>query len=93
MSAHAIASKIRRALRNQTGATFTLAQLREMAEWGILVQLSEIEANELWPVKQAPASPQVVDEEKTAIPQKIPRKRRMTPEEGRLFIAELSREL
>ena len=47
MSYQAIASKFRRALRNGTGASFTLDQLRLMADAGILNQLAQLEANEL----------------------------------------------
>lgn len=47
MSYEAIASKFRRALRNGTGASFTLAQLREMASAGILNHLAQLEAHEL----------------------------------------------
>lgn len=84
MSAHAIANKFRRALRNKTGASFTLDQLREMAGWGVLVELSRIEANELCPVNEAPAPPQT-DGEDISLP---PSKSR-----GALSIAELSRGL
>jgi hypothetical protein len=56
MSAHAIAQKFRRALRNGSGATFSLDQLREMASWGVLVDLSRIEANEIWPADNVPAT-------------------------------------
>lgn len=47
MSYQAIASKFRRALRNGTGASFTLEQLRLMADAGILNQLAQLEADEL----------------------------------------------
>lgn len=50
LSAHAIANKFRRALRNGTGATFTNEQLKALAGWGVLVELSRIEANELCPI-------------------------------------------
>jgi len=56
MPAHSIADKFRRALRNGTGATFTLDQLREMAGYGLLVELARIEANELWPVNKPDAA-------------------------------------
>jgi hypothetical protein len=47
MSAHAIASKFRRALRNGTGANFTNDELGELGRMGVLVMLAEIEAREL----------------------------------------------
>ncbi|MDK2756424.1 MAG: hypothetical protein KYX66_06780 [Blastomonas fulva] len=47
MSYQAIASKFRRALRNGTGASFTLDQLHLMADAGILNQLAQLEADEL----------------------------------------------
>lgn len=36
MSAHNLASKFRRAIRNGTGASFTHDQLRELGEYGVL---------------------------------------------------------
>lgn len=42
-----IAKKFRRALRNGTGATFTLEQLEHMAEAGILQYLAKLESDEL----------------------------------------------
>lgn len=47
MSAQAIASKFRRALRNGTGANFTNDELRELGRMGVLVMLAEVEAREL----------------------------------------------
>lgn len=85
MSAHAIANKFRRALRNKTGASFTLYQLREMAGWGVLVELSRIEANELCPVNEAPGALPQTDGQDISLP---PSKSR-----GALSIAELSRGL
>ncbi len=40
MTAAAIASKFRRALRNGTGATLTQEQLRQLAEYGVLKTLA-----------------------------------------------------
>ncbi|CAB5222840.1 hypothetical protein UFOVP368_37 [uncultured Caudovirales phage] len=54
MTAHSIASKFRRALRNETGATFTNDQLRELGRLGVLRMLAEIEAQELCHEKPAP---------------------------------------
>lgn len=54
MTAHSIASKFRRALRNDTGATFTNEQLRELGRLGVLRMLAEIEAQELCHEKTAP---------------------------------------
>ncbi len=54
MTAHAIASKFRRALRKGTGATFTPEQLRALGEYGVLRLLSEIEADELCPPHHNP---------------------------------------
>lgn len=47
MSMHDIKSKIERALRNDTGATFTFEQLRELCGIGFLHQLALREANEI----------------------------------------------
>lgn len=49
MTAHNIAQKFRRALRNETGATFTHEQLREMARCGVLHLIAKIETEELCP--------------------------------------------
>lgn len=54
MGAHALASKWRRALRRGTGANFTSEQLQELANYGFLRTLAEIEADELCPAKTAP---------------------------------------
>lgn len=56
MTAHAIASKFRRALRNGTGANFSHDQFRQLGEYGILKVLSEIEADELCPAQTAHTS-------------------------------------
>ena len=55
MSVQNIAAKYRRALRNQTGATFSLEQLEELAGYGVLELIARIEAQELCPAKIAPA--------------------------------------
>lgn len=47
MTYQAIAAKFRRALRNETGASFTLDQLRELAEAGFLNHLAQLESEEL----------------------------------------------
>lgn len=47
MTYQTIAKKFRRALRNGTGATFTLDQLRQLAEAGVLKHLAELESDEL----------------------------------------------
>ena len=50
MSAQAIASKIRRALRNETGLTLSKEQIRELvARHGLLEALSRAEIEELCP--------------------------------------------
>ena len=49
MTAQAIMSKYRRALRNGTGMTLSNDQLRELGEFGVLSLLSQIEAEELCP--------------------------------------------
>lgn len=59
MSYQAIASKFRRALRNGTGASFTLEQLYLMADAGILNQLAQLEADELIKMRR---------ERRTAVP-------------------------
>ena len=51
MTAQAIASKFRRAIRNGTGANFTHDQLRELAENGVLELIAKLEAEELCPAK------------------------------------------
>lgn len=48
MTAQALASKFRRALRNETGATFTRDQMIELAELGVLKTLAETEADAAW---------------------------------------------
>jgi hypothetical protein len=53
MTAQAIASKFRRALRNETGVTFTNEQLQELGRLGVLRMLAEKEAEELCPAKIA----------------------------------------
>lgn len=57
MSGHAIAEKFRRALRNGSGATFTLDQLRDMARWGILLDLARREVDELCQVGESSLPP------------------------------------
>lgn len=47
MTAHRIASKFRRALRNGTGANFTNDELRELGRMGVPMMLAEAEAREL----------------------------------------------
>lgn len=59
MGIQGIVSKYRRALRNGTGATFSLEQLREMAECGVLETLAVMEANELCPAKIANMSSEI----------------------------------
>ena len=54
MSAHSIAQKFRRALRNQTGATISVEQIQQLAEFGILDILAKIENQELWQPRIAP---------------------------------------
>lgn len=47
MTYQSIATKFRRALRNKTGATFTLDQLKQLAEVGVLNHLAQLESEEL----------------------------------------------
>lgn len=47
MTYQAIAGKFRRAIRNGTGATFTLDQLLCLADAGVLKQIAELESEEL----------------------------------------------
>lgn len=56
MSAHRIASKIRRALKNEVGITLSFEQLRELADFGLLNTLSRIENEELCPAPALPTS-------------------------------------
>lgn len=56
MTYQSIAKKFRRALRNQTGATFTLEQLERMAEAGILNYIAQLESDELCPSKNPNSS-------------------------------------
>ncbi|MCW1431351.1 hypothetical protein [Novosphingobium sp. JCM 18896] len=56
MTAQTIASKFRRALRNGTGATFTLEQMQELAGFGVLKMLATKEADELCPENPSSAS-------------------------------------
>ena len=61
MSAHGIASKVRRALRNETGVALTLDQLRELVrEDNLLNSLSEREANELCPATTPRSSSETI---------------------------------
>lgn len=50
MTAHSIASKYRRALRNETGASFTLDQLRELASYGVLEHIAMFQLSSPVPV-------------------------------------------
>lgn len=85
MPAHKIADKFRRSIRNETGATFTLEQMREMASYGMLAELARLEAEELWPTgEQAPI-------QRSAEPEK--KKHPTDSKRGRLSIAELSKGL
>lgn len=56
MTAHAIASKFRQALRNGTGVRFSQEQLQELARYGVLKTLAQIEADELCPETLPPTS-------------------------------------
>ena len=49
-----IASRIRRALRNETGVNLSLAQLCELASYGIIEEILKIEADELCRNLKAP---------------------------------------
>lgn len=55
MTAQTIASKFRRSLRNGTGATFTLEQMKELASFGVLKMLATKEADELCPETGSPS--------------------------------------
>jgi hypothetical protein len=46
-----VASKLRRALRNETGVHLTLDELRAFADHGALEIASRAENEELWPAK------------------------------------------
>ena len=52
MIAHQIAEKFRRAIRNDTGAAFTHAQLLWMAQNGLLLLLAKAEIEELIAMKR-----------------------------------------
>ena len=56
MSGHKVAQQLRRALRNRTGVRFSLEQIQELAEWGVLELVSKIEMNELCRAKTALSS-------------------------------------
>ena len=56
MTAQAIYSKFRRALRNETGATLTRDQILELAHLGVFNMLAEKEVEELCPETAAPSS-------------------------------------
>lgn len=89
MTAHAIANKIRRALRNGTGASFTNEQLREVGKFGILHLLAHIEAEELCPATTVqaaiPTGPPVV----AAAGRRS--RRSYGPAEGQAYIEALTR--
>lgn len=59
MTLQSIASKYRRALRNRTGATFTLDQLQELADHGVLALIVKMEAEELCPATRHPSSSEI----------------------------------
>jgi hypothetical protein len=86
-----IAKKFRRALRNQTGATFTLEQLQHMAEAGILKYLAELESDELCPSKNPNSS--ITDTGSTSGGTAKPRTsgRSLDESEARSFIAALGK--
>ena len=56
MSAQAIAHKWRRALKKDQGIKLTSDQLRELTEYGYLLDLAQREAEEICPAKTAPTS-------------------------------------
>lgn len=47
VTAERIMSKLKRAIRNGTGATLTFDQIRELAEYGVLETLAVLETREL----------------------------------------------
>lgn len=91
MTYHSIAGKFRRALRNQTGATFTLEQLEHMAEAGILKYLAELESDELCPSKNPTSS--ITDTGSTSAGTVRPRTsgRSLDESEAQSFIAALGK--
>ena len=56
MTAQAIAHRWRRALRKDSGLKLTADQLRELTEYGYLLDLAQREAEEICPAKTAPTS-------------------------------------
>ena len=92
MSAHDIASKARRALRNQTGMTITLDQVRELAGYGLLELLAPFEKTELCPAKPLHSSSEITGSTsgETASLRTSGRSRPINRDRGPLSIAALS---
>ena len=91
MSAHTIASKVRRALRNETGVSLTLDQLRELVrEDNLLNSLSEREASELCPAKPATTCETPTGLTRGAMGSRPISGRSRAMSEGRSFIAALA---
>lgn len=65
VTAHALAEKFRRALRNGTGATFTNAELLHLGRIGALLMIAEAETQELCGAPTAQAWERTGDERKS----------------------------
>lgn len=91
MPAHTIAQKIRRALRNKRGATFTLDQLSEMVrEDALLDSLSSRETAELCPEPTAPTSSEIIGSTSGEMVRPRMSGKLPPPKDGRSFIAALA---
>lgn len=90
MTAHTIASKFRRALRNETGVTLTLDQLRELTSYGLLELIAQREIEELCPAKPALTGETLIGSTNAGMA--VPRSGRSpSPEGGRSYIEALAR--
>lgn len=92
MTAHAIASKFRRALRNGTGANFSHEQLRELGACGVLELLARLENEELCPATKKPSPSEItgLPSGVTGSRQRYGRSRDIANDHGPLSIAALS---
>jgi len=86
----AAVSKYRRALRNQTGANFTLDQLREMARHGVLELLARLEAEYLCHEKTPLTSSETTGSTNVGTVKPLALGKSLTPTNGGSYIAALT---
>ena len=90
MTAIAIATKCRRALRNGTGATFSSNQIRELVEFGALELITKIEVEELCREKAPPISSVIIGSTNVGMADLRRSGKLPTPTNDQLFIAALT---